>query len=537
MTFPAPRRLPRAPGRPPAVLALTVVVLLALLLASATAGARAGPVRIDRLTATPTQAPADGGRITIGVSVSGIGAAGTTITLATTRGAFGTAAGPTRIRIPIAPGANGAGEATAVLVANGSAGRATVTASSLVASRRVTVRFIGEPSSLAFLGLPDGVLPAEESHPLIVQAYDVTGVPVPGAQVTLSTDHGQLRGGGDAAASLSLTADTSGRVRATLEASPGRLQLRARSGSAVAMASLQLVGPPATMQLLALRSTINLHDDPSPAPPRSLIVVVHDAIGQPVPGVPVTYEIDAPGLSVVSDAAGASFQTDVAGAVRAHLSSGEGSAPGRITVTARAAGLESSADVRVAGPPASMLLLLTELGGGDFGLRALLRDAAGEPVVTGYEVQWQALNVPAGGTVVFAPPVSLSSGGAADTVVTVVSDPPASVTVRAVVVGSDPLVAAAAVLPTPLPTSGTPLQAGLNTLTYTGPHGFISTVVAPIERVVESVWRLDQGAGWQGYFPNRGFGQDYLIAHGDAFYVRVSRDVLLPNAELFGATP
>ena len=484
-----------------------------------------------------TQAASDGGRITITVSVSGIGAAGTTITLATTRGAFGTAAGPTRIRIPIAPGPNGAGEATAVLVANGSAGRATITASSLVASRRVTVRFIGEPSSLAFLGLPDGVLRSEESHPLTVQVYDVTGVPVPGARVTLSTDGGQLRGGGDEAASIIMTADTSGRVRATLEASPGRLQLRARSGSAVAMANLQLVGPPATMQLLALRSTINLHDDPFPAPPRSLVVVIRDEIEQPVAGVAVTFEIPAPGLRVVSDGASGSFQTDAAGAVRAHLSSGAGSEPGMITVTARAAGLESSATVRVAGPPASMLLLLTELGGGDFALRALLRDAAGEPVATGYEVQWQALNVPAGGTVIFGPPVSLSRSGAADTVVTVASDPPASITARAVVVGSDPVVAAAAVLPTPLPTSGTPLQAGLNALIWTGPHGFISAVVEPIARVVVSAWRFDQGAGWQGYFPNRGFGQDYLIARGDTFYVRVSRDVLLPNVELLGATP
>ena len=256
-----------------------------------------------------------------------------------------------------------------------------------------------------------------------------------------------------------------------------------------------------------------------------------------MPGVPVTFEIPAPGLSVVSDGASGSFQTDVAGAVRAHLSSGAVSEPGMITVTARAAGLESSATVRVAGPPASMLLLLTELGGGDFALRALLRDAAGEPVATGYEVQWQALNVPAGGTAVFAPRVSLSRAGAADTVVTVASDPPASVTARAVVVGSDPVVAAAAVLPTPLPTSGTPLQAGLNTLIWNGPHGFISTVVEPIGRVVVSAWRLDQGAGWQGYFPTRGFGQDYLIAHGDTFYVRVSRDVLLPNVELLGATP
>ena len=214
-----------------------------------------------------------------------------------------------------------------------------------------------------------------------------------------------------------------------------------------------------------------------------------------------------------------------------------GSAPGLITVTARAAGLERRAEVRVAGPPTSMILFLGELGGADFALRALLRDAAGEPVATGYEVQWRALNVPAGGTVSFAPAQSLSRGGAATTVATVTTDPPASVTVQAVVVGSDPVVAAAVRLPTPLPASGTPLQAGLNVLTWDGAHSFISAAVAPIARVVASVWRLDQGAGWQGYFPSLGFGQDYLVAPGDTLWIRVTQAVLLPNVEPAGAPP
>ncbi len=537
MTPVSPRRLRGPLARPPAILALTVVALLALLLASATAGAQAGAVRIDRLTATPTQAAADGGRITISVALSDISPAGETITLATTHGAFGGAAGPTRIVLPVTPDSDGAAVATVVLVGNGSVGRATVTAFSFISSRRITVRFIGEPVGLRFDAPRAGPLPAEESHEVILRARDLAGEVVPGAAVTLSTDQGRLSGGGEQGETITVTTDRFGRAFARLDAPPGPVRLQASAGSATATRELRLVGPPATMQLVSLRDTINLHDDPFPAPPRSLVVVIRDEIGQPVAGVSVTFEIPAPGLSVVSDGASGSFQTDAAGAVRAHLSSGAGSEPGMITVTARAAGLESSATVRVAGPPASMLLLLTELGGGDFGLRALLRDAAGEPVATGYEVRWQALNVPAGGTAVFAPPVSLSRSGAADTVVTVASDPPASVTARAVVVGSDPVVAAAAVLPTPLPTSGTPLQAGLNALTWTGPHGFISTVVEPIGRVVVSAWRFDQGAGWQGYFPNRGFGQDYLIAHGDTFYVRVSRDVLLPNVELAAATP
>ncbi len=521
-------------ARPTAIL---LIALLALLAAWSPETARAAPLRIDGLSASPAQAAADGGRITITVSVSDVAPAGETVTLATTRGAFGAAAGPTRIVLPVMPGADGAAVATAVLVGNGSVGRASVTASSLLTSRRITVRFIGEPAGLAFTDPPAGTQAARESYAVALRASDLSGAVVPGAPVTLTTDRGALSGGGQRGATITVTTDAQGRASATLDAPLGPVRLRASAGAAAATRDLRFIGPPARLDLASLRDTINLHDDPFPAPPRSLVVVVYDEIGQPVSGVPVTFEIDAPGLRVVSDGPGGSFETDDAGAVRGRLTSGAGSAPGVITVTARAAGLEGNAEVRVAGPPASLLLFLSEIGGGGFALRALLRDAAGAPVATGYEVHWRALNVPAGGAVTFAPRVSMSRAGAADTVATVVTDPPASVTAWAVVVGSDPVVSAAAVLPAPLPVSGAPLAAGLNALTWEGPHSVISAVVAPIARVVTSVWRLDQGAGWQGYFPASGIGQDYLIAHGDTFYVYVTQPVLLPDVELAGAGP
>ena len=520
----------------PRPLATLVLALLALLLAWSPDPAQAAPLRIDGLDASPGQAAADGGRITITISLSDVAPAGETITLATTRGAFGAAAGPTRIVLPVTPGDDGSAVATAVLVGNGSAGRATVTASSVIDFEILRVRFIGAPAVLTFSDPPAGAQPARDTHRVAVQVRDVLGAAVPGATVTLSVDHGRLSGGGQGE-TITVTSDGEGRAVAMLDAPLGAVRLQARAGSATASRDLRLIGPPATMELAALRATINLHDDPFPPPPRSLVVVIRDEIGQPVAGVPVAFEFDAPGLSVVSDAAGGSFRTDIAGAMRAHLSSGAGSAPGMVTVTARAAGLESSADVRIAGPPASMLLFLSEQGGADFALRALLRDAAGEPVATGYEVEWRALNVPTGGSVAFDPPLVLSRSGQAATVATVTTDPPASVTVQAVVVGSDPVVAAAARLPTPLPTSGTQLEAGVNALVWDGPHTIISAVVAPIARVVVSVWRRDLGAGWQGYFPNRPFSPDYFIAHGDAFWIRVSQPVLLPDVELAGAAP
>ncbi|MCY3920095.1 MAG: hypothetical protein OXG38_09860 [Chloroflexi bacterium] len=521
----------------PRPLATLVLAVLALLLAWSPATAQAAPLRIDGLGASPREAAADGGRITITVSVSDVAPAGESITLATTRGAFGAAAGPTRIVLPVRAGDDGGAVVTAVLVGNGSAGPATVTATAPGVARRVNVRFIGEPAFLSFISPAAGVQSAQEAGDVTVQAYDALGTAVAGAAITLSADQGRLSGGGAQGATITVTSDARGRAAARLDAPLGPVRLEARAGFASAAVTVRLVGPPADMALAALRPTINLNDDPFPAPPRSLVVVIRDEIGQAVAGVPVAFEIDAPGVRVVSDAPGGSLETDAAGAVRAHLSSGPGSAPGMITVTARAAGLERSAEVRVAGPPASMLLFFSELGGAEFALRALLRDAAGQPVATGYEVQWRALNVPPGGTVSFAPSVALSRGGSATTVATVTTDPPASVRVQAVVVDSDPAVAASAPLPAPLPTSGTPLQAGLNALVWAGPHTFISDAVASIARVAVSVWRLDQGAGWQGYFPGAGIGQDYLVAPGDALWIRVSQPVLLPNVEAAGAAP
>ena len=526
-----PRRLPRPPGRPTAVLALTVVVLLALLLASATAGAQAGAVRIDRLTATPTQAAADGGRISISVALSDISPAGETITLATTHGAFGGAAGPTRIVLPVTPGRDGAAVATVVLVGNGSVGRATVTAFSFISSRRITVRFIGAPVRLSFVAPPAGDLAVGEPQAVDLRAYDTAGAPVPGAQVALSTDHGRLHAAGAEGAAITLTTDAQGRVRAQLEGPPGAVLLQARARAAIATRVLRLVGPPASLELRGGGGVMHLQDDPPTAP---LVALVRDHAGQPLPGVPLRFTVDAPGVRVVTAAPGGSFETDADGTLRARLAAGEGAAPGMATVTVRVGALASSVQVRVAGPPATVLLSMTDLGGGRFYLRAVLRDAAGLPVVSAAEVSWRAPGAPPAATARFTPPVSAVSAGEAETVVTVVADPPVSLAVQAVVVGSDPLVGAAVVLPHPLPTEGTALEAGLNTLIWTGPHNYISSVVAPIARVVVTAWRYDLGAGWQAYSPNTDDPQDYLIAQGNRFWIRVTQPVLLPDVELAG---
>ena len=516
--------------RPLAALFALLLALVAVWL-SVAAPLGANPLEIDEITVSPSQAPADGGRVTVSVRLSDIGASGETLTLTASRGAFGIAAGPTRVVLHVEPGADGGAVATAVLIGDGRIGSATITASSLGASRSVTVLFFGAPESLRFEEPPEGTLPAGVDHAVTVQANDRLGGAAPEAMVTLRTTAGTLSAGEQSGSSVTVRTDSSGRARAVLNAPPGEARLTARSGEVSAARDLLLVGAPARVQLLSLRSTINLHDSPFPAPPNSLVAVVHDATGQPVPNVEVAFTVDAPGVSVVADAPDGSLRTGASGAVRAHLSSGPESSTGPVQVTARVGDLASSVQMRITGPPSSLIVHLTELPGGVFQLRATVEDAEGFAVATGFEVEWEALNVAPEAEIIFDPPRSLVSKGLAETRVSAGETPPGAVTIRATVVGADPPLTVAAALPAPLPTMGTPLTAGLNALVWAGATGSISGVVEPIARVVIAAWRFDAGAGWQAYFPSIGLGEDFLIARGDVLYLFLSLPVLLPEVE------
>ena len=514
----------------------TLLALFAVLLLGGLVGqASANPLRLDGVSASPARVVADGGRVTVTVRVSDIGPGDETVTLATTRGAFGVAAGPSRVVVAVEGGASGVDTVTAVLVGDGSIGSATITASARDESRMMTVLFFGAPASLRFESPVTAPLVAAVSHTVTVVALDRLGGAAPEAVVTLRTDAGTLTAGEVSGAVVTVETDSAGRARAALDAPVGTARLTARAGGAFASRELVLVGAPARLQLLSLRATINLHDAPFAAPANSLVAVVQDAIGQAVPNVEVAFEVDAAGVQVVSDVPGGGFRTDGSGAVRAHLSSGADSVPGPVVVTARAAGFSSSVQMRIAGPPSRLVLHLTELPGGVFELRATLQDADGVAVATGFEIAWEALNVAVGGQVLFDPPVSVVTNGGAQTLVTMREVPPGSVTVRATVVGVEPRLTVAAALPAPLPQSGTPLQAGLNALVWTGANSSISQVVAPIARVVIAAWRLDAGAGWQAYFRVNGLGEDFLIARGDAVYLFVAVPVLLPDVERLSA--
>ena len=302
----------------------TLLALFAVLLLGGLVGqASANPLRLDGVSASPARVVADGGRVTVTVRVSDIGPGDETVTLATTRGAFGVAAGPSRVVVAVEGGASGVDTVTAVLVGDGSIGSATITASARDESRMMTVLFFGAPASLRFESPVTVPLVAAVSHTVTVVALDRLGGAAPEAVVTLRTDAGTLTAGEVSGAVVTVETDSAGRARAALDAPVGTARLTARAGGAFASRELVLVGAPARLQLLSLRATINLHDAPFAAPANSLVAVVQDAIGQAVPNVEVAFEVDAAGVQVVSDVPGGGVPDGrVRGGARASLVGG-----------------------------------------------------------------------------------------------------------------------------------------------------------------------------------------------------------------------
>jgi hypothetical protein len=510
-----------------AVLAVLAMACFLLLIGPAPA-LQAGSLSVVQLTASPSKVAAEGGSALIVVSAADIRLGGA-ITLSTTRGAFGSVSGPTRVVLPLEPDADGEATASTNLVGAGLPGPARVTARSGASERSVIVTFYGEPSSVTFdAPSADGSLSARSTHSVIVQVRDRMETTVPDTAVTLSTDAGILIGAGQRAAFVTVVSDVTGRARARLDAPPGPMRITARAGSVSAERDVALYGAPAALELLSLRSSINLGDTPFPSPDGSLIAFVHDEGGRPVPGVEVTFQADTLGVDVLPDD-GLAEGTDASGRVSGRVSAAEAVEAGLVIVTAEAAGLSDQVVLRIVGSPARIFLWITDLGGDVLTVQATVQDASGFAVPTGFEMDWEAVNVGDEGTVTFDPPRSLVRSGTAETTVVATDVERESVTIRGLLVGMDPPLTVAAMLPAPLPKTGTALVAGLNSLIWEGDTGTIAGIVEPIARLVIAAWRLDLGAGWQGYFPTAGMGENYFIASGDVVYLFIAAPVLLPD--------
>ena len=506
----------------------------------ATAPAHAdGPVVRD-LVASPNKILANGGRATVTVSVSGAPAGGVEVALSTTLGAFGAAGGPSRIILQTGPGAGGGSAATTAATAtattdlfgDGRRGTAVITARAGESVRSSSVVMAGQPASIAFESPTAGaVLSAAIAQPVAVQVRDEGGVTVPGVDVVLSTNGGLLSAPDQRGDSMALISDDAGRVSAKLRAQAGSITVRAEAGEVSTRVSVTLHGPAVSVQLVALRSRINLGDDPFPAPDGTIVAILTDDGGRPVPVVLVTFETDQAGVVVDHSGSGESPLTDSGGRARGHISAADAVATGVVTATARASGLEASVEVQIVGPPEQIALSVTGGEGGVYQLEATVRDAGGVSVPNGFHVLWEALAVEPPLEASFDPAESTVRDGTAETALSLSGGDASDVRVRATVLESDPPLSGALALATPA-SEGVPLNVGLNTVTWRGLDRAVADAVAPILPLVSAVWRFDDAAGWQGYFPSTSLGRNFSVVAGDRLYVFLTGAATLPDVDL-----
>ena len=525
------------PAVPPALCVplLLAITLACLLLWARPAAAEPGTVRT--VTAAPAVVAADGGRSTITVTVAPVPAAGTTITLQTTLGAFGSAGGPLRISVPLVDRGDGPAVATATLVGDGRAGPAAVTAQWGTSARAATVTFVapGVPATITFeTPSADAVRPAASPLRLQVQVRDAAGQPVADSPVTFTASAGRLDPPADpdpapdAAADRRATVVTGadGRAAATLHAEPGPVQLQARTGAARARLSLTLHGPPTQLELTALARRVHLGDTPFAAPPGTLVASLFDAGGRPVPRVPVRFQADVEGVTVMQSGAGGPAVTDASGRLAVHVSAADAAATGTVTITAQAGDLAASAALRIVGPAARLQLVLTPQNApGAYDVAALVTDRGGAAVPSGYQVHFSAVGATPRAMPAFDPVTAETMDGLARTVFTL-DGATDGVRVRAYVAAIDRDVRASAPLPESGQAASIALAEGSNLITWPGSSLSAAAAVAAIVDQVTAIWRFDEARGWQRYAPADARGVDFPIANGDLLAVTTRAAVL-----------
>ena len=527
----------RTPHPQPRLFWLLLLAALAagLLLVLLPTIAQAAPPSVRSVEAAPAKIAAAGGQSTITVTVSpGTGTeAVTQVTLATTLGAFGSAAGPNRVSVALSGQTDGTAVATATLVGDGRLGAAAVTASAGTSARSATVTFVGAPAAITFeTPSADAVRSAAQPPRLIVQVRDSAGVTVPGASVTFTTDSGRLAAGSaapaDDAATSTHTAATGadGRASAYLHADPGAVRVRAATGGVTASLPLTLHGPATQLELTALARRVNLGDTPFAAPPGTLVASLFDEGGRPVPGVPVRFSADVEGVTVLHSGEGESGVTGASGRAAAHVSAADATETGTVTITAQTDELSATAAIQIVGPAARLQLVLTpQEEAGAYDVAALVTDGGGAAVPSGYQVRFSAVGATPSAEPGFDPVTAETMDGLARTVFTL-DGATTGVRVRAYVAEIEMDVRASAPLPESGQAASISLAEGSNLITWPGPALSASAAVAAIVDQVTTIWRFDESQGWQSYAPADGRGVDFTIAHGDLLAVTTSEAVV-----------
>ncbi len=533
--------------------ALSAVLLLTTLAVFAWATAiDASSQRVLSVTAYPRAVSAQGGESTITVRLPAAAAENATrVTLSTELGAFTAASGPARIQSTLVDVGNDTLGANVKLVADGRSGATVVTAQVGSLLDTVTVRFVGETSSLR-LAQPsaNARLDASTQHRIRLIAVDETGIASPGSQVSMqilaAPSGAQLRSG-IASSTTELTVRTSqtGEATALLSSDPGVVRIRATSGSASLTIEFELYGEPKALRLVPISgASMEFGKVGAPGSIQALLV---DERGQGVPNQRITFAAGG-GLVVSWEGDGESQTTDDSGAARVHLDS-RSARLGSASLSAAWAGdgrsLSDEQTIRVTGTPVALYLraqlsladveevLIEEyVSSTRYRLQAEVVDRLGQPVAGEYRVLWRPLVVNAEAQVY--PQISVTQGGVAtaifdlqhiDGVAQTDSTWAQALLMAKAHVNNNGLIA-------DLLGTGLPLLASWNDLVWRGQETTVSEAVSDIQHVVSAAWHWSSATGWQAWFPGNVPGDvDFALMPGDTFHLVLNSAALLQNVE------
>ena len=533
--------------------ALSAVLLLTTLAALTWATAiDASTQRVLSVTAYPRAVSAQGGESTITVRLPADAAENATrVTLSTELGAFTAASGPARIQSTLVDVGNDTLGANVKLVADGRSGATVVTAQVGSLVDTVTVRFVGETSSLR-LAQPsaNARLDASAQHRIRLIAVDETGIASPGSQVSLqilaAPSGAQLRSGITSSTSeLTVRTSQTGEATALLSSEPGVVRIRATSGSASLAMEFELYGEPKALRLVPISgASMEFGKVGAPGSIQALLV---DERGQGVPNQRITFAAGG-GLVVSWEGDGESQTTDDSGAARVHLDS-RSARLGSASLSAAWAGdgrsLSDEQTIKVTGTPVALYLsaqlsladveevLIEEyVSSTRYRLQAEVVDRLGQPVAGGYRVLWRPLVVNAEAQVY--PQISVTQGGVAtaifdlqhiDGVAQTDSTWAQALLMAKAHVNNNGLIA-------DLLGTGLPLQASWNDLVWRGQETTVSEAVSDIQHVVSAAWRWSSATGWQAWFSGNVPGAvDFVLMPGDTFHLVLNSAALLQNVE------
>ena len=359
---------------------------------------------------------AQGGQTTLTVTIGGLTAGETGVTLTATLGSFGSASGPARIVLTLQASAEGDATASAELFGDGRSGTSVVTARIGESTRSTAVLMAGAPASIEFEApAPNAVHDAALPVPITLQLRDADGITVPDTLLGLSTDDGLVSSASAApSTAIEIMTDRNGRASASLRADPGLVRLRADAGDASASLQLMLHAPPVSLDLIVIREILN----PGIAPPGTLVAILLDDGGRPVPGVVVRFATDREDASISHNGEGESGVTDDSGRATGHVVSDAAAEPGEILISVSSGSLSDSATLVLVGPPNQLVLTVSTRGVSTYTLSAQVLDLRGIPIPEGFDVHWSVTGLESDlASVVFEPPASAVVTGLAVTVV------------------------------------------------------------------------------------------------------------------------